>query len=77
MNNLVISRLLMSSPTGYTVDAITVTLCYDYGTNVDFAPEQLANMSHADQDKVVFGSRVQLLAWYELQASAEHAFDEY
>lgn len=49
--------------TGYTVDAITVDLCYQYGTNVDFTPEQLRNMSSADQDKVIFGSRMQLLAW--------------
>ena len=53
----------MFTTTGYTVDAITVTLCYDYGTNVDFTPKQLADMSQADQDNIVFGSRMQLLAW--------------
>ena len=50
--------------TGYTVDAITVDLCYVYGTNVDFTAERLAKMPQGDQDKVEFGSRMQLLAWY-------------
>jgi hypothetical protein len=65
----------MSTTAGYTVDAITVTICYDYGTNVDFTPGRLANMSQADQDKVVFGSRMQLLAWYEAHALTVYCLD--
>lgn len=47
----------------YTCDAVTVDLCYVWGTNVDFPPEQLAAFSERQQRKIELGSKMQLLAW--------------
>ena len=47
----------------YTCDAVTVELCYKWGTNVDFTPEQLEAFNNKDQHKIELGSKMQLLAW--------------
>lgn len=48
----------------YTCDAATVQLCYKLGTNLDWSQAQLQAFNQDDQDKIEFGSKMQLLAWY-------------
>lgn len=47
----------------YLCDAVTVELCYKWGTNVDYTPEQLAAFTQKQQNRIELGSRMQLLAW--------------
>lgn len=47
----------------YTCDAVTVDLCYKFGTNVDFLPEQLEAFTEKQQKRIELGSKMQLLAW--------------
>ena len=47
----------------YTCDAVTVELCYKWGTNVDFPVERLESMTQQQLDKIELGSKMQLLAW--------------
>lgn len=46
----------------YTADAVTVTLTYLNGSNVDYTPEALTKLSKQENDQVIFGSRMQLFA---------------
>lgn len=45
------------------MDTVCVFYVFYYGTNVDFTPTQLAAMSAADQEKVIIGSKMELVAW--------------
>lgn len=47
----------------YACDAVTVDLCYLWGTNVDFTPETLEGFNEQQRKKVELGSKMQLLAW--------------
>jgi len=46
----------------YTADAVTVTLTYLNGSNVDYTPEALTKLDKQENDQVIFGSRMQLFA---------------
>ncbi|KAH9818180.1 hypothetical protein Tdes44962_MAKER05374 [Teratosphaeria destructans] len=48
----------------YTADAVTVTETYFKGSNVDFAATRIAVFSHGEQQHIIFGSKMQLIAWY-------------
>ncbi|KAF2764940.1 hypothetical protein EJ03DRAFT_370072, partial [Teratosphaeria nubilosa] len=48
----------------YTADAVTVTETYLKGSNVDFTANQLATFSHEEKQHIVFGSKMELVAWY-------------
>lgn len=47
----------------YACDAVTVELCYKWGTNVDFTVEQLERFTQQQLNRVELGSKMQLLAW--------------
>lgn len=47
----------------YVVDAVTVTMCYNWGTNLDFTVERLEQMTDRQRWKIEVGSKMQLLAW--------------
>ncbi|USW54148.1 hypothetical protein Slin15195_G074670 [Septoria linicola] len=48
----------------YAADAITVTITYFEGTNVDFSEDEVSRLTAAQIKSVEYGSRMQLLAWY-------------
>ncbi|EME79312.1 uncharacterized protein MYCFIDRAFT_50841, partial [Pseudocercospora fijiensis CIRAD86] len=48
----------------YTADAITVTITYLEGSNVDYTPEQISRLTEDQVDRVVYGSKMELFAWY-------------
>lgn len=52
----------------YTADAITVTITYLEGSNVDYTAAKLAQLDDVQIKRIVFGSRMQLLAWYTYTA---------
>ncbi|KAK5127580.1 hypothetical protein LTR85_006920 [Meristemomyces frigidus] len=52
----------------YTADAVASTLAYQYGTNVDYTPQQLAAFDHEQISNIVFGSKMELFAWYTYTA---------
>ncbi|KAK4549756.1 hypothetical protein LTR36_005057 [Oleoguttula mirabilis] len=52
----------------YTADAVLCTLTYQYGTNVDYTAAQLAQFNDAEIQNIIFGSKMELLAWYSYTA---------
>ncbi|KXL43633.1 hypothetical protein M433DRAFT_43595, partial [Acidomyces richmondensis BFW] len=52
----------------YTADAVTVTLTYLNGSNVDYTPEALKKLDPQENEQVIFGSKMQLFAWYTYTA---------
>ncbi|KAL5114147.1 hypothetical protein ACEQ8H_007944 [Pleosporales sp. CAS-2024a] len=52
----------------YTGDAFLVHICYKTGTNVDVAPDVVPFLSDTEVDRISFGSKAQLAAWYTYTA---------
>lgn len=48
----------------YTCDAVTVVLCYLWGTNLDYPSDQLEAFNEQQQRRIELGSKMQFLAWY-------------
>lgn len=48
----------------YTGDAVASSLTYQYGTNVDYTQQQLAAFNHEEISNIIFGSKMELFAWY-------------
>lgn len=47
----------------YVGDAVTVTMAYHLGTNLDYTQEQFAAMTPAEIHTIGIGSRMETLAW--------------
>ncbi|EME38349.1 hypothetical protein DOTSEDRAFT_106055, partial [Dothistroma septosporum NZE10] len=52
----------------YAADAITVTIIYQKGANVDYRGTDLLRLTHEQVDSIVYGSKMQLFAWYTYTA---------
>ncbi|KXT15431.1 hypothetical protein AC579_10585 [Pseudocercospora musae] len=48
----------------YTADAITVTITYLEGSNVDYTAAQIKRLTSDQVGQVVYGSKMELFAWY-------------
>ncbi|KAK5138313.1 hypothetical protein LTR08_003374 [Meristemomyces frigidus] len=52
----------------HTADAASVSLVYLRGSNVDYTPDELAEFDHGRLADIIFGSKMELLAWYTYTA---------
>jgi hypothetical protein len=52
----------------YTLDALLVHITYNDGTNLDFSQAEISRMTQSEIDRVTFGSKMQLFAWYSYTA---------
>ncbi|EKG12260.1 hypothetical protein MPH_10565 [Macrophomina phaseolina MS6] len=52
----------------YTMDAALVDICYRDGTNVDVSEAAIDQLTDAEIDRLAYGSKMQLAAWYSYTA---------
>lgn len=52
----------------YTLDAVTVDICYRTGQNVDITAADLPDLTQSRIDRLTYGSKMQLTAWYSYTA---------
>ncbi|GME58533.1 transcriptional regulatory protein [Neofusicoccum parvum] len=52
----------------YTMDAALVDICYRDGTNVDVPPSSINGLTDSEIDRLRYGSKMQLAAWYSYTA---------
>lgn len=52
----------------YAADAITVTIIYQTGANVDYRGSDLLRLTREQVNSIEYGSKMQLFAWYTYTA---------
>ncbi|OJD30811.1 transcriptional regulatory protein [Diplodia corticola] len=52
----------------YTCDAAFVDICYRCGTNVDVPPATIDGLTDPERERLRYGSKMQLAAWYSYTA---------
>jgi len=48
----------------YTACTVATYFVYHLGSNLDFSEEEMANMTVSEQESLVLGSKMELVAWY-------------